>query len=93
MAILDKLGMERMNSSGYLIRQEHGPFFKEDFEDEDMGEYELMATFTSLDINYEDDFVEVYFRDMDTYEKVLRATEDDYLVELTPSMMQKVTVV
>ena len=32
MAILDKLSMESMNSSGYLIRQEHGPFFKEDFD-------------------------------------------------------------
>ena len=93
MGTLDSVSYESINSSGYLIRKEHGPFFKEDFDDDTMGEYELMATFMSLDINYEDDFVEVYFQDMDTYEKVIRATEDDYLVELTPSMMQKVMVV
>ena len=92
MATLDKEAQELMDSSGFLVKKMHGPFFKEDFESDDMGDHELMCTFISLDIDLQDDFVEVYFKDMDTYEKTLALLDDDYLVELTPSMMQKVTV-
>lgn len=92
MATLDKGEQELMDSYGFLVKKMHGPFFKEDFVNEDMGDHELMCTFMSLDIYLKDDFVEVYFKDMDTYEKTLSLLDDDYLVELTPSMMQKVTV-
>ena len=92
MATLDKATQDSMYSSGFLVKKMHGPFFKEDFEGGDMGEYELMCTFISINEDLADDFVEVYFLDVDTYEKTVSQLDDDFLVELTPSFMQKVHV-
>lgn len=92
MATLDKELQDSMYSSGFLVKKMHGPFFREDFEGGDMGEYELMCTFMSLDTDLADDFVEVYFKDMDTYERTVASLDDNFLVELTPSFMQKVAV-